>query len=64
MVATELLVDDIINKNTLAFTAIYGLVIVGFSLYQLYLNWKQSKVDNKMEDLIKIMKKVEKNTRK
>lgn len=45
------------QNKTLWVTGIYMLVAVGITIYSLYLNHKQAKVNNQMKDLLKENKK-------
>jgi hypothetical protein len=42
-----------IAGNSLVIMGIVYAVMAAFSIYQLYLNWKQSKVNNQMTELLK-----------
>ena len=47
-----------ITRNTIAFTLVYGFVIIGFSLYQLWLNYKQSKVQDTAQQQLKVLEEI------
>ena len=46
--------------NSLIVLGISYIVVFAFQVYMLYLNWKQSKVEGKMGELIEEVKKISK----
>lgn len=44
--------------NSIIIVLISYIVLFAFQLYMMYLNWKQSKVNNQMQDLIKEVKEI------
>lgn len=50
--------------NSLVVMGITYVVMIAFSLYQLYLNWKQSKVNNQMAEVLIVLKEIRDELRK
>jgi len=44
--------------NTLVFTVGYAIFGVLITLYSLYLNWKQAKVNTQMQEVINVLKEI------
>lgn len=44
--------------NSLVIMSISYAVVIGFSLVQLYLNWKQARVNNQMAELLEQAKQI------
>ena len=44
--------------NSFVVVLISYIVLFAFQLYMMYLNWKQSRVNNQMEELIKEVKEI------
>jgi hypothetical protein len=49
------LTPAVAGQSLIIMAIIYGVTVI-FSAYQLYLNWKQAKVKNTTEELVKLIK--------
>ena len=50
--------------NSLVVLFITYFIVLAFNVYMMYLNWKQSRVNNQMDELIKEVKGIRKMLRK
>ncbi len=57
------LTPDLIGGSFIAVMITYAIAFA-FQLYMMYLNWKQSKVQNQMAELIKEVKDIKKLLKK
>ena len=53
------LTPNLIGNSFIIMLITYAIAF-GFQMYMMYLNWKQSKVNDKMEDLISEVKEIKK----
>jgi len=44
--------------KTVFFTILYGIVVILFTIYSLYLNWKQSKVADTQKRQIELLEQI------
>tara|TARA_Y100000310_G_scaffold341157_1_gene439389 strand:+ start:4088 stop:4285 length:198 start_codon:yes stop_codon:yes gene_type:complete len=52
------------QKGSIIFVSIYTIIIIGITIYTLYLNWKQSKVKDTQQEIISLLKEILKEMRK
>ncbi len=52
------------QKGSIIFVTIYTIIIIGITIYTLYLNWKQSKVKDTQIEIISLLKQILKEIKK